>query len=83
MSDFSRSNRFTLDNLLIEERTDTLQRVNFDVIIPSATSLQLDFLQNYESYDVIVANRSVNLNDTASAATLTESNILIQKTVTN
>ena len=83
MSDFPESNRFTLDNLLIEERTDTLQKVNFDVRIPSATSIQLDFLQNYESYEVIVANVSVDLNDTVSAAKMTATNILVQKDVVN
>ena len=81
MSDFPETNRFTLDNLLIEERTDTLQKVNFELRVPTATSLQLEFVQKYESYEVIVANTSVNLNDTTKK--LAEANIIAQKTVTN
>ena len=76
LSEFNETNRFTLDNLLIENRV-SVPKVNFEVQIPSATSIALSFVQKYTSYEVLVSRYNVDLNET----TLSGDSILLQKTV--
>lgn len=78
VSQFNESNRFSLDNLLIENR-QAVQKVNFGVSIPSATSIVLNFEQQYSSYDVIISKYDVNINDRMLSA----DSILLQKSVAN
>ena len=55
MSDFAESNIFLMDNLVVDYRKD-LQKVTFDLGMPSASSLKFDFKQNYEKYEVVVSS---------------------------
>lgn len=76
LSEFNEINRFSIDNLLIENREE-VSKINFEVAIPSANSVSLSFVQKYPSYEVIVATKKVNLN----VDTLPTTSILVQKTV--
>ena len=78
LSDFAETNIFAIDNLAIEERP-AVSKVNFDVIVPSATSITLDFLQSYSSYEVMVADMDLDANEKQIA----ESAILAQGTISD
>ena len=78
LSQFNQTNRFSLDNLVIENRKE-IEKVNFEVSIPSSSSIALNFVQNYSSYDVIVSTYNVNANEKP----LTGDSILVQQSIAN
>lgn len=84
LSDFPKSNIFAIDNLAIEERP-AVSKVSFDVIVPSATSITLDFLQSYDNYEVMVASTDfdANVGQADPAMILAQSTISDLGTVAN
>lgn len=66
MSDFAESNIFLMDKLKVDYRPE-IQKVTFDLGLPTATSVSLDFDQNYEKYDVVVANEKKTVAQLDSA----------------
>ncbi len=76
MSDFVESNRFLIDDLKVDYRPE-VSKVRFDVKVPSATSIKLDFNKAYDKYEVVVAKSELNI------ANIDNSQIILQKEVTN
>ena len=76
MSDFVESNRFIIDDLKVDYRPE-VSKVRFDVKLPSATSIKLDFNKAYDKYEVVVAKSELNLSN------IDNSQIILQKEVTN
>ena len=60
MSDFAETNIFLMDNLKVDYRPE-IQKATFDLSIPSATSISLDFDQNYDKYEVVVAKEKIDV----------------------
>ena len=61
MSDFHDKNLFVIENLSVDYRPEVM-KVNFDVNIPSATSLKLNFDKLYDQYEVMVTSEEINVN---------------------
>ena len=76
MSDFVESNRFIIDDLKVDYRPE-VSKVRFDVKLPSATSIKLDFDKAYDKYEVVVAKSELNLSN------VDNSQIILQKEVTD
>ena len=74
MSDFVESNRFIIDDLKVDYRPE-VSKVRFDVKVPSATSIKLDFDKVYDKYEVIVAKSELNFSN------IDNSQIVLQKEV--
>ena len=74
MSDFVESNRFLIDDLKVDYRPE-VSKVRFDVKVPSATSIKLDFDKVYDKYEVIVAKSELNFFN------IDNSQIVLQKEV--
>ena len=56
MSDFSKTNHFNIDNLIIEPRKDRPGTVQFDVMMPTASTMQFKFEQPYDSFEVAISS---------------------------
>ena len=54
MSDFGKSNRFCIDNLIIEPRKEIVTP-QFDIMMTTASTMQFKFEQQYDSYEVILS----------------------------
>ena len=54
MSEFEKTNHFNIDNLIIEPRIDRPGTVQFDVMMPTASTMQFKFEQPYDSFEVAV-----------------------------
>ena len=77
MSDFTESNRFLMDDLKVYYRPE-VSKVRFDVKIPSATSIKLNFDKQYDKYDVVVATSELN-----SLTNIDATKVAVQTEITN
>ena len=55
MSEFEKPNHFNIDNLIIEPRKDK-PSVQYDVIMPTASSMQFKFEQQFDSFEVAISS---------------------------
>ena len=55
MSDFDKSNHFTIENLIIEPRKE-ITTFQYDIMMPTASTLQFKCEQVYDSYDVVLTS---------------------------
>ena len=62
MSDFGKTNYFTIENLTIEPRKDTPATPLFNVMMPTASTMQFNFEQNYDSYEVVLSADRYNID---------------------
>lgn len=76
MSDFPDRNLFIIENLEVDYRPEVM-KVNFDVQIPSATSIKLDFDKVYDKYEVMVTREEIDVNNIA------DSKVILTTEITN
>ncbi len=53
MSDFEKTNHFTIENLVIEPRKE-VNTLNFDIMMPTASTMQFKFDEAYDSYEIVL-----------------------------
>ena len=61
MSDFDKSNHVTIENLIIEPRKE-VGTVQFDIMMPTASTMQFKCEQVYDSYDVIITSSEYSID---------------------
>ena len=62
MSEFEKTNHFNIDNLIIEPRIDRPGTVQFDVMMPTASTMQFKFEQPYDSFEVAVTTTAYQID---------------------
>ena len=55
MSDFAKTNHFNVENLVIEPRKE-VPTLQYDILMPTASTLQFKFEQTCDSYEIIISS---------------------------
>ena len=66
-SNFSESNIFVMDNLLVDFRPEVLKVNNFQMQLPSATQVLFNFPFSYEKYEVVLSKTELTADELATA----------------
>ncbi len=67
MSQFSVSNIFIMDNLLVDYRPEVLKVNNFKMRLTSATQVEFDFPFSYDKYEIVLAEKAMSVTDLDAA----------------
>ena len=82
MSDFLEDNLFRMDNLKVDYRSK-VSVVDFDIEIPSATSIKLDFHQKYDKYEVMITASRIDANREFVASPIVLKEVVNLEEITN